>query len=164
MIKSNNLTFNAQFNFCYPQPFQVFQFLENLKTKLSKILFFYQEPFALSRTATFVALSTARLSPWRDGQLSRFFRRGNQNLSIFFVAAVFSAAAIPFWRGGQLSGLFSGVNQNLSIFFSAVDFTVSPSSVRDRQASVLFSGVNKIFWIFLTATTFVARRLPRGAE
>jgi hypothetical protein len=93
------LTFNAQFNFCYPQPFQAFDRSKNFGTKLSKIS---PRPFRIRATRLvasrgFHRSPTARLLPWREGQSSRFFLSVNRFLSKSFVAAFTNL--IPFRCG-----------------------------------------------------------------
>jgi len=95
------LTFNAQFNFCYPQPFQAFDHSKNFGTKLSKISPFIRpgwQPDFSDRSPTFqkshlpcrkLRLSPLGFWPWRDEQLSGFFSAVNQ------IFRFFSAASFP---------------------------------------------------------------------
>ena len=105
------MTFNAQFNFCYPQPFQAFDHSKNCWNQTIK------DHVRLVANRRLSSLSTARLSPWRDGQLSVFFFSVNLIFRLFSTPSFSTPSPFPL-RGEQLSGFFFGVNQIFSIFSS----------------------------------------------
>ncbi|MDD5349737.1 MAG: hypothetical protein PHQ12_05955, partial [Chthoniobacteraceae bacterium] len=110
-LKSNNLTFNAQCNFCYPQPFQVLDHSKNSGTKLSKISLFLQtrsatrfpgpplQPF--KRAARLVASRGFRRFPPLG-----FCRGGMNNLPVFSLASIES---FDFFNALSLTDLLSSV-------------------------------------------------------
>jgi len=130
-LKPNNLTFNAQFNFCYPQPFQASDHSKNFGTKLSKIVSFSRSGQPTRFPGFTVQLIQKSRSPCRELAAFAafpplgFHRGGMDNLPDFFEASiesfdffntVVSIVLLFPLRGVQSSGFLRTVNQIFRFF------------------------------------------------
>ena len=136
------MTFNAQFNFCYPQPFQVFRSLENRWNQTLK------DQRSPSRELRFSPLSTHDLSVMGGMfNLPGFFLRSTYFFKYFdhrVFPAAFASAAIP-CGAVHFSAPFRSVNRFFEKIF-ADRFTRGIPALAWEAETIRMSGRVNVFF------------------